>query len=90
MKDISTLYSAIKGLNLFVYAPGIVQLFPKIPAWVGKIFPTYYVISPIMILTRKGGSWAEVRNDLIILIGFIILFVGLIVCIAKRTHQQKD
>lgn len=89
MKELSSLYSAIKGLNLLIYAPGIVQLFPKVPPWIGKIFPTYYVINPIMALSRRDGSWATIRNEIIVLFGIIILLIFIVVLIAGKTNQQE-
>ena len=89
MKETNALYSAIKGLNLFIYAPGIVQIFPKIPTWIGRVFPTYYVVTPIMNLAREGASWPMVQNDMFILIGFIVLFVGIVVQIARRVRLYE-
>lgn len=87
-KDISSVYSAIEGLNVFVYAPGLFILFPQIPQWIGKFFPTYYVINPIMTLTQKDGSWAAVKGDLMVLIGITVALMGAVGTIASKKRQQ--
>jgi ABC-2 type transport system permease protein len=89
MKDISSLYTVIKALGLFIYGPGIVHLFPQIPGWIAKLFPTYYLMNPIMQIARKGGSWATVQQDVFILTGFIALFIAIVALIAKKTSQQE-
>jgi len=40
VKDINTLFAIIKGLGIFLYAPAIVSLFPELPQWIAKVFPT--------------------------------------------------
>ena len=87
-KDISSVYSAIEGLNIFVYAPGIFILFPQIPQWIGKIFPSYYVMSPIMDLTQKGSSWAAVKGDIFILMGITAALSVIVGTIAVKKRQQ--
>ncbi|GAH84419.1 unnamed protein product, partial [marine sediment metagenome] len=57
--------------------------------WVGKLFPTYYVMNPIMEITREGGSWSTVNLDVFILIGIIAVFVAIVGVIANKTRQQE-
>lgn len=89
VKDTASLFSAIKGLGLIVYGPGIIKIFPQIPEWVGKLFPTYYVMNPIMELTREGGGWSTVNFDVFILIGIIAVFVAMVGVIVNKTRQQE-
>jgi len=89
MKDTASLFSTIKGLGIILYGPGIVSIFPQIPEWVGKLFPTYYIINPIMEITRKGGGWSTVNLDVFILIGMIAVFVTIVGVIANKTRQQE-
>jgi len=89
MSDLASLYSAIKGLNIILYGPGIVAMFPGIPQWIGKLFPTYYVMNPIMEITRKDGSWSTVKLDVFILIGILAVFVAIVGLVAHKTRQQE-
>lgn len=87
MKEISSVYSAIQGLGIFVYAPGILYLFPQLPKWIGKLFPTYYVLNPIIEISRGGKSWATVYPDVLLLIGIIAVFVTIVGIIANKKRQ---
>ncbi|HSF80411.1 MAG TPA: ABC transporter permease [Anaerolineales bacterium] len=77
--DINSLFTIIKGLGILLYAPAIIYMFPQIPAWVGKIFPTYYMLSPIIKISQEGAGLSEVWPELTILaalIAVLVLFVG--------------
>ena len=88
-KDVSSVYSAIQGLNIFIYAPGIVCLFPQIPKWVGTLFPSYYVMNPVMEITQRGGTWAAVNRDVLILIGITAVLLALVGATATKKKQQE-
>ena len=87
LKDINSLFATIKGIGLLLYAPAFVYLFPSLPEWVGRVFPTYYAIGPIVDVTQKGASFADVAPDVAILIGIILLLVGIIAFLERRTRQ---
>ena len=57
LNDITSLlaFSKIGGIVLSV--PAIIYMFPQIPQWIGYIFPTYYIVEPIVDLVQRGGSW---------------------------------
>lgn len=79
-KDFATIFTIWKSAGIILFAPAIIYLFPQIPGWIGKIFPTYYVTQPIVELSQKGGGWADIATNTFILIAidvaliFILLF----------------
>jgi ABC-2 type transport system permease protein len=87
LKDINSLFATIKGIGILLYAPAIVYLFSSLPQWVGRIFPTYYVIGPIMDVTQQGATFADIAPDVAILIGIILLLVGIVAILARRARQ---
>ena len=89
MKDIASLYAVIKSMGIILYGPAIVYMFPQIPAWVGKLFPTYYMINPLMEITQKSAGWAVVANEVYILIAINIVFIAIVGIIASKTSQQE-
>ena len=89
MKDIASLFATMKGFILILYGPGIIYIFPKIPKWVGKCFPSYYVINPILEITQEGGSWSTVRLDVFILVGVVAIMFTLVEIIANKTTQHQ-
>ena len=70
VKDVNTLFATIKGIGLFLYAPAIFYLFPTLPQWIGRLFPTYYLVAPVVEIS-EGGGWAEVAPELLILLGLL-------------------
>ena len=87
MKDINTLFATIKGMGLFLYAPAIVYLFPAIPEWIAQIFPTYYLIQPVMEIAQQGAGFAEVAPELAILAGLIVVLIAAIGVVSTRVDQ---
>jgi ABC-2 type transport system permease protein len=84
VKDINTLFTIMKSLGIFLYAPAFIFIFPDIPQWVAKIFPTYYTLNPIIELTMNNASWAKIATDVYILVGLTIALIGVAGFLARR------
>ena len=89
IRDINSLFAIIKALGLVLYAPAIVFLFPAIPQWIGKLFPTYYMIAPIIEISQNNASWRQVSSDIFILLGIVIMLIGIIAVIARRESGKE-
>jgi ABC-2 type transport system permease protein len=88
IKDMTSLFATVKATGLLLYAPAFLYIFPDIPAWIGKIFPTYYIIAPMMAISLDGGRWADIQTDVLILIGLIALLFGLATAVVYRARRQ--
>lgn len=77
VKDINTLFATMKSMGIFLYAPALVYLFPQIPAWVAKVFPTYYVIAPVVDISSGAGT-GQVMVNLLILAALSALMIAII------------
>jgi len=88
IKDITTLFTVWKSGGIFLFAPVFVYMFPQIPEWVGKIFPTYYALQPVVALGMQGGGWSDIATNVFILIGLDILFVFFVVLAARRLMKR--
>jgi ABC-2 type transport system permease protein len=89
LKDITSLLAFSKIAGFVLVAPGFVYMFPQIPQWLGYIFPTYYIIEPIVELVQRGGGWLDIALYVFILIGLIVLFsIILSIVLRKRAEQQ--
>ena len=91
IKDINTLFAIWKFGGLLLFGPAIVFMFPQIPSWVGYIFPTYYLIRPVVDLSVSGMDFGAVALYVGIL-GAIVVVMGLaVVNITNRlnTHALK-
>jgi ABC-2 type transport system permease protein len=86
-KDITSLFATIKGIGLLLYAPAIIFLFPGVPQWIGRLFPTYYIMNPVNEITLRGAGWSKVAPDLAVLAVIILVEIGALLYIARRTRR---
>jgi ABC-2 type transport system permease protein len=88
VKDINTLFATVKGIGVFLYAPALVYLFPQIPAWIGRLLPTYYIVAPVVEISQEGGSWPDVAMEMFVLVGLIVLLVGAVGVVARKMGRE--
>ena len=88
VKDFTTLFTIWKMGGIILFAPVFIYLFPQIPEWIGRIFPTYYIIQPIVDLSQRGGSWPDIAVNVFILIGLNLILLGLVLYVLKRSEQM--
>ena len=84
VKNFSTLFTALKSVGILLYAPAIVYLFPEVPAWIKRVFPTYYMIGPIIEVSLNNAAWGEIYLDVIILCILIVIMIGITGSAIKR------
>ena len=87
VKKTTSLFAVVKFGGLLLYAPALIYLFPQIPEWIGRIFPTYYVIQPIVEISQRGGGWPDIATNVFILIGLNLVLLGAVMVALKRTKQ---
>jgi ABC-2 type transport system permease protein len=88
IKDITTLFAIWKFGGILLFGPAIVYMFPQIPEWVGRIFPTYYVIQPVVVLSQQSGGWADIASGVFILIGLDLVLAGAVILIMKKALRR--
>ncbi len=88
VKDVTALFTVIKSLGIFLYAPGIVYMFPNLPGWIGKIFPTYYVIQPVLDITQNNAGFSDIWLSLLLVLVFSITVIGLIGFVTRKQNES--
>jgi ABC-2 type transport system permease protein len=88
VKDITTLFAVIKALGIFLFAPAIIYLFPQIPQWIGRIFPTYYLVQPIVEISQHGGGWPDIALSVFVLIGLDLVLLGAVTLALRRAAAR--
>ena len=89
IKDINTLFAIIKAIGILLYAPAFIYIFPGIPQWIGKLFPTYYMIGPIMDISQRNATWSQIAGDVYILTALVIGLIALVAVIARRESANE-
>ena len=69
VKDLQTLMAVVKSTGILLYAPALIALFPDaIPQWVARLFPTYYILQPVLDVSQRGAGFGDIAFDLLILV----------------------
>lgn len=85
MKNITDLITRMKLVGIFLWFPAVVMLFPSIPQWLGKFFPTYYFVHPILAVTQDGATLSDVWWE-----GVILLAIDVVVLLfASRVLRER-
>ncbi|MBA7690616.1 hypothetical protein ES703_99146 [subsurface metagenome] len=88
IKDITTLFTVWKSGGILLFAPVFIYMFPQIPEWIGRIFPTYYMLQPVVELSLLGGGWGDIALNVFILIGLNIIFAFVVLLAARRMMRR--
>jgi ABC-2 type transport system permease protein len=65
-KDMSSLFAVWKTGGILLFGPAIIYLFPEIPQWIGKVFPTYYLVEPVVRISQEGGGWPDIAAQVFV------------------------
>ena len=88
IKNIQTMFTVWKGGGIILFAPAVLFLFPSVPKWIAKIFPTYYFLGPLHEMTVNAVSLSEVALDLVIGVAISIALAVLAGVVAKRMERR--
>ncbi len=87
IKDITTLFAIWKTAGILLFGPAIIYMFPQIPQWISRIFPTYYLIQPLMEISQLGGGWSDIALNVFILVGLDVVLIGVVMFVLRRAKQ---
>jgi ABC-2 type transport system permease protein len=87
-KDTTAVFALIKGTGILLIGPTVFYIWPDWPQWIGKLFPTYWVINPIFEVSLNNGSLVDVWVELVIAAGVIALLGVAVVALTKRLGYQ--
>lgn len=87
-KDMDSFIAIVKALGILLYAPGILALIPQVPAWVAKIFPTFYLMDPVVQISQKGVGLSEIAWEVALLAAFAATLLLALVYMAEREKEK--
>jgi len=86
-KDMSSLFAVWKTGGILLFGPAIIYLFPEIPQWIGKVFPTYYLVEPVVRISQEGGGWPDIAAHVFVLVGLDVILVGVVALAIRRMKR---
>lgn len=79
LKDVTSLFTVWKLGGILLFAPALVYLFPEIPELIFKVFPTYYLVQPVVEIAQQGARWSDVMTDVLVLMAVdVVLVIALV------------
>ncbi len=88
VKDVTALFTVMKSLGILLFAPGILYIFPNLPQWISKIFPTYYAIQPVLDITQNNAGFSDIWLSLLLVLVFSITVIGLIGFVTRKQNES--
>jgi ABC-2 type transport system permease protein len=87
-KNITGVFTLIKGTGAILLAPAIFYIFPDWPQWIAKLFPTYWVINPVYEVTINGAGLGSVWVELAIGLAVAALLAVVVVLLTRRLRTK--
>lgn len=87
LKDVTTLFAVWKFGGILLFGPAFIYMFPGIPQWVGRVFPTYYILQPVIDISQRGDGWVDIALNVLILIGLDILLVIAVTLVLRKRRE---
>ncbi len=87
-KDMATMFSIWKSGAIFIIAPAILFLFPSLPEWIARIFPTYYFLGPLYHMIVDSSSLSSVAGDLAISVGISLVIAAAAGAVARKMETR--
>lgn len=82
-KDMKSVTTLTQSLMLIMYAPAILNIFPRIPEWVQKLFPTYYFFSPLLKLSDRSFAASDAW-EIAALLGVLLLLQAVLFLLVRK------
>jgi len=87
-KDITGVFTLIKGTGFILLAPTIFYIFTGWPQWIAKLFPTYWVINPVYEVTINNAGLSSVWVELMIALAVAAVLAVLVAVLTRRLHTK--
>lgn len=87
-RDGNTLFTAVKGGGILVIAPVLFTLFPDLPQWIARVFPTYYFLQPIYEISVQGSTLDRHGAQVAVAVALCAALLPVVVSRARRLEQQ--
>lgn len=62
--DAKTLYTLVKSLNILLIGPVAFYFIPSLPEWLARLFPTYWFIDPLYMISLDNAGLHRIGGKL--------------------------
>lgn len=87
LKDMNILLAVLKSGGILLIAPAIIDFVPKAPEWIARIFPTYYMLNPVIEVAVRSADLNDISGNLLVLAALI---GTLLVLISFSIEKKKS
>lgn len=87
-KDTNTMFTVFKTGNILLLAPVVFYVWPDLPQWIAKVFPTYYFLDPVFRVAVQGESFADVWTHLAVAVAICALLAPLVFFAGRRMERR--
>ena len=87
VKDMSSLFAVWKFGGILLFGPALIYLFPEIPQWIGQVFPTYYLVEPVVRISQQGGGWSDIAAHVFVLVGLDVVLAAVVALALRRMRR---
>ncbi len=84
LKDLNVLLAVLKSGGIFLVAPAIIDFIPQAPEWIARIFPTFYMLNPVIEVAVRSAGLRDISGNLLILAVFMMVLLFIIKYSIKR------
>jgi ABC-2 type transport system permease protein len=88
-RDSNTLFSAVKGGGILIFAPVIFILFPALPQWISQLIPTHYFLTPIYKIATTGATLADHLLDLAIGAAVCVVLLPAVGAVGRAAERKS-
>lgn len=87
-KNVTGVFTLIKGTGVILLGPAVFYLFPDWPQWIARLFPTYWVINPVYEVTINNAGLADVWVELAIGLGIALVLAVVVGLLTTRLRYK--
>jgi len=88
VKSVNGLLALTKALGFVLFLPGLLAIFPEVPEWTQQIFPTYYIMNPVIEVSQYNAGLGDVAGDLAVLLAIVGGMLLYLVTAFERQQQK--
>lgn len=87
-RNTSLVFSVAKAGGILLFMPVIFYIWPDLPQWVPKLFPTYYFLQPLYEVAVRDASLADVWRELTVAVAICLALLPVVALAARRMEAR--